>query len=127
MKKLKVIFLFIMLIFISACNNTEDVNKDLTTITVNVYDKEANEIYNEEISTNEEYLSDVLKNIDELNVITVDSQYGEYVTSILEISEGDNYYWSYYIDDEYAQVGISSCKVEDGKTYTFKIERYTND
>lgn len=127
MKKLKVVFLFIMLIFISACNNTEDVNKDLTTITVNVYDKEANEIYNEEISTNEEYLSDVLKNIDELNVITVDSQYGEYVTSILEISEGDNYYWSYYIDDEYAQVGISSCKVEDGKTYTFKIERYTND
>ena len=127
MKKLKVIFLFIMLIFISACNNTKDVNKDLTTITVNVYDKEANEIYNEEISTNEEYLSDVLKNIDELNVITVDSQYGEYVTSILEISEGDNYYWSYYIDDEYAQVGISSCKVEDGKTYTFKIERYTND
>lgn len=127
MKKLKIVFLFIMLIFISACNNTEDVNKDLTTITVNVYDKEANEIYNEEISTNEEYLSDVLKNIDELNVITVDSQYGEYVTSILEISEGDNYYWSYYIDDEYAQVGISSCKVEDGKTYTFKIERYTND
>ena len=127
MKKLKVVFLFIMLIFISACNNTEDVNKDLTTITVNVYDKEANEIYNEEISTNEEYLSDVLKNIDELNVITVDSQYGEYVTSILEISEGDNYYWSYYIDDEYAQIGISSCKVEDGKTYTFKIERYTND
>lgn len=127
MKTLKVVFLFIMLIFISACNNTEDVNKDLTTITVNVYDKEANEIYNEEISTNEEYLSDVLKNIDELNVITVDSQYGEYVTSILEISEGDNYYWSYYIDDEYAQVGISSCKVEDGKTYTFKIERYTND
>ena len=127
MKKLKVVFLFIMLIFISACNNTEDVSKDLTTITVNVYDKEANEIYNEEISTNEEYLSDVLKNIDELNVITFDSQYGEYVTSILEISEGDNYYWSYYIDDEYAQVGISSCKVEDGKTYTFKIERYTND
>ena len=127
MKTLKVVFLFIMLIFISACNNTEDVNKDLTTITVNVYDKEANEIYNEEISTNEEYLSDVLKNIDELNVITVDSQYGEYVTSILEISEGDNYYWSYYIDDEYAQVGISSCKVEDGKTYAFKIERYTND
>ena len=127
MKKLKIVFLFIMLIFISACNNTEDVNKNLTTITVNVYDKEANEIYNEEISTNEEYLSDVLKNIDELNVITVDSQYGEYVTSILEISEGDNYYWSYYIDDEYAQVGISSCKVEDGKTYTFKIERYTND
>ena len=127
MKKLKIVFLFIMLIFISACNNTEDVNKDLTTITVNVYDKEANEIYNEEISTNEEYLSDVLKNIDELNVITVDSQYGEYVTSILEISEGDNYYWSYYIDDEYAQIGISSCKVEDGKTYTFKIERYTND
>ena len=127
MKKFKVIFLFAMLIFISACNKTGKVNEDMISININVYDKEAKEIYNQEISTNEKYLSEAIKDIEDLNVITVDSEYGEYITSILDISEGDNYYWSYYINDEYAQVGISSCEVEDGKTYTFKIERYTND
>lgn len=127
MKKFKVIFLFAMLIFISACNKTDKVDEDMISININVYDKEAKEIYNQEISTNEKYLSEAIKDIEDLNVITVDSEYGEYITSILDISEGDNYYWNYYINDEYAQVGISSCKVEDGKTYTFKIERYTND
>lgn len=127
MKKFKVIFLFAMLIFISACNKTDKVDEDMVSININVYDKEAKEIYNQEISTNEKYLSEAIKDIEDLNVITVDSEYGEYITSILDISEGDNYYWNYYINDEYAQVGISSCKVEDGKTYTFKIERYTND
>lgn len=127
MKKFKVIFLFAMLIFISACNKTDKVDENMISININVYDKEAKEIYNQEISTNEKYLSEAIKDIEDLNVITVDSEYGEYITSILDISEGDNYYWNYYINDEYAQVGISSCKVEDGKTYTFKIERYTND
>lgn len=127
MKKFKVIFLFAMLIFISACNKTDKVDEDMISININVYDKEAKEIYNQEISTNEKYLSEAIKDIEDLNVITVDSEYGEYITSILDISEGDNYYWNYYINDEYAQVGISNCKVEDGKTYTFKIERYTND
>ncbi len=127
MRKFKVIFLFAMLIFISACNKTDKVDENMISININVYDKEAKEIYNQEISTNEKYLSEAIKDIEDLNVITVDSEYGEYITSILDISEGDNYYWNYYINDEYAQVGISSCKVEDGKTYTFKIERYTND
>ena len=127
MKKFKVIFLFAMLIFISACNKTDKVDENMISININVYDKEAKEIYNQEISTNEKYLSEAIKAIEDLNVITVDSEYGEYITSILDISEGDNYYWNYYINDEYAQVGISSCEVEDGKTYTFKIERYTND
>ena len=127
MKKFKVILLFAMLIFISACNKTDKVDENMISININVYDKEAKEIYNQEISTNEKYLSEAIKDIEDLNVITVDSEYGEYITSILDISEGDNYYWNYYINDEYAQVGISSCEVEDGKTYTFKIERYTND
>lgn len=127
MKKFKVIFLFAMLIFISACNKTDKVDENMISININVYDKEAKEIYNQEISTNEKYLSEAIKDIEDLNVITVDSEYGEYITSILDISEGDNYYWNYYINDEYAQVGISSCEVVDGTTYTFRIERYTSD
>ncbi len=126
MKKIKILFLFITLLFISACNS-EKIDEQLNTVTINVYDKESNLIYDEKVETKEEILSDVITNIEDLKVITVDSEYGEYITSILDIEEGDNYYWSYYIDDEYAQTGISSCKVEDGKTYSFKIERYVSD
>lgn len=126
MKKIKILFLFITLLFISACNS-EKIDEQLNTVTINVYDKESNLIYDEKVETKEKILSDVITNIEDLKVITVDSEYGEYITSILDIEEGDNYYWSYYIDDEYAQTGISSCKVEDGKTYSFKIERYVSD
>ena len=81
-------------------------------------------IYNKEIRTDEEYLIDVLKDTEELNVITEDSKYGEYITSIMGIEEVNNYYWVYYIGEEYATVGVSNCKLEEEKTYNFKIERY---
>ena len=51
-----------------------------------------------------------------------DSQYGKYITSILGIEEGDSYYWSYYINDEYASIGVSSCEIEENSVYSFKIE-----
>ena len=53
-----------------------------------------------------------------------DGKYGKFITSILGIEQGDNYYWSYYINDEYANVGVSSCEVEQNKMYTFKIEKF---
>ena len=42
----------------------------------------------------------------------------------MNIEQGDNYYWSYYIDDQYATVGVSNCQIENGKTYNFKIEKF---
>lgn len=101
-----------------------DTNVENTQIIINVYDKDSIEIYNETINTEETYLADVLEALDELNVEMEDSDYGMYITSILDIEEGDNYYWSYYIDDEYASVGVSSCVIEDDVTYSFKIEKY---
>lgn len=101
-----------------------DTNVENTQIIINVYDKDSIEIYNETINTEETYLADVLETLDELNVEMEDSDYGMYITSILDIEEGDNYYWSYYIDDEYASVGVSSCVIEDDVTYSFKIEKY---
>lgn len=53
-----------------------------------------------------------------------DSEYGKYITSILGIEQGDNYYWSYYINNEYANVGVSNCEIEQDKIYTFKIEKF---
>ena len=93
-------------------------------ITVSVFDKESNQIYNKNIETNKKYLSEVLEDNKDLNVKMEDGKYGKFITSILGIEQGDNYYWSYYINDEYANVGVSSCEVEQNKMYTFKIEKF---
>ena len=118
-----VIILSVVVVILSLDNeNINNIEKKIQ-ITMSVFDKENNNIYKEEIKTSEKYLIEVLKDIEELKVITEDSDYGEYITSIMDIAQGDNYYWSYYIDDEYATVGASSCEIEDGKTYSFKIEK----
>ena len=62
--------------------------------------------------------------MDNLNIQMQDSEYGKYITSILDINEGDGYYWSYYINNEYASIGISNCEIVDDATYSFKIEKF---
>lgn len=93
-------------------------------IIINVYDIENKEIYNEKVSTDETYLAKALEKMDNLNIQMQDSEYGKYITSILDINEGDGYYWSYYINNEYASIGISNCEIVDVATYSFKIEKF---
>ena len=98
---------------------------DITNeIILGVFNKENINIYEKNIETNKEFLSEVLIDIEELNLVIEDSQYGAYITSVMGIEQGDNYYWSYYIDGEYATTGISTCKIEDGKKYEFRIEKF---
>lgn len=97
-------------------------NENIKTITISVFNKENENIYKENVNTDKQYLIEVLEENKDLNVKSEDSQYGKYITSIKGIEQGDNYYWSYYIDGQYAEVGVSSCEIEDGKTYDFKIE-----
>lgn len=103
-------------------NDKKDNN--LVKITISVFDKDNKEIYNSGIETEEKYLAGVLEKTKDLEVKMEDSEYGKYITSILGIEQGDNYYWSYYINDEYANVGVSSCEVESNKVYTFKFEKF---
>lgn len=128
MKKKIGIGIILLVIGIAVIKSNNNVNykgaTNIIKITLNVYDKDNKNIYNKEIRTDEEYLIDVLKDTEELNVITEDSKYGEYITSIMGIEEVNNYYWVYYIGEEYATVGVSNCKLEEEKTYNFKIERY---
>lgn len=129
MKK-KVIIVSIILIIILIIggiiinNYKKDYHKSKIEITISVFDKENLNIYNKNVETEETYLIDVLKNLEDLNMITEETEYGEYITSIMNIEQGDNYYWSYYIDDQYATVGVSNCQIENGKTYNFKIEKF---
>ena len=101
-------------------NNKNNENKK--TVTISIYDKEQKNIYKESVNTDKKYLIEVLEENKDLEVKTEDSQYGKYITSIKGIEQGDNYYWSYYIDGAYAEVGVSSCEIEEGKSYDFKIE-----
>ena len=105
-------------------NGNEDLTKVEKNITISVFDKENKSIYNENMKTEAIYLIDALEESIGLDIEKEDSAYGAYITSINGISQGDNFYWSYYINDEYANVGVSSCKIEDGKTYKFKIEEF---
>ena len=102
-------------------------NKTLPTekveIIINVIDNDGEEIFSRKIATNEKYLSNVLKGIDDLNIVTDKTQYGEYITEVMELKQDDKYYWAYYIDENYATVGISSCEVKDNCKYTIKLEK----
>ena len=113
-------------IYINVSKNgyTENNISQKTQIIINVFDKENTEIYNKTIETEENYLADVLETIEDLDIVMEDSQYGKYITSILGIEEGDSYYWSYCINDEYASIGVSSCEIEENAIYSFKIEKY---
>ncbi len=55
-----------------------------------------------------------------------DGDYGLYVKTVdgetLDY-DTDGYYWSFLINGEYAQTGVDSTDIEDGKTYAFKAEK----
>jgi len=62
------------------------------------------------------------------NVSTKDYAIGKYITGIMGITEGNGWYWFYYIwnfdldDWELAPVGVSSYKVSDGDYLRFEFE-----
>jgi len=131
MKKINKKILFILLgVFIVIASillfnkfkNKDDI--DFKKISVVVFDQYNEIIYDKKIETKEKYLIDFLKNTTELKIISKTGDYGEYIISILDKEEGDNYYWNYYINGEYATVGVSSLKIEDGKEYSFKLEKF---
>lgn len=111
-----------IILFAAKAKKEESSIETKKQITVSVFDKEANNIYTEDIKTEEEYLIEVLKEIEELNLVTEDSEYGKYIIEIMGIQQGDNYYWTYYIDSEYATTGVSNCNIEEGRVYSFRIE-----
>jgi len=90
---------------------------------VTVVDAEGNETafdYTTEKATVGEAL------LDEGLIEGTDSAYGLYVTKVNGIEaiyENDGTYWAFYINGEYAMTGVDSTNVEEGATYTFKVEK----
>lgn len=52
--------------------------------------------------------------------------YGLYVKEVNGISadfDTDGTYWAFYIDGEYAMSGVDQTEIEEGKAYSFKVEK----
>lgn len=88
-----------------------------------VVDKEGNET-NFEIHTDKEIVGDALL---ELELIAgEDSEYGLYVKTVNGITADyneDQTYWAFYVNGEYATSGVDTTPIEEGMTYTFKVEK----
>lgn len=76
------------------------------------------------IKTDKEVVGDALL---ELKLIAGDvDKYGLYVKTVNGITadyDKDKTYWGFYVDGEYALTGVDSTKIEEGKTYTFKVSK----
>lgn len=64
---------------------------------------------------------------DEIALEVVSSSFGNYVAGLLGYNFetlGMNAYWAIYLNDEYAQVGISELQVAEGDVLLFITEEY---
>ena len=55
-----------------------------------------------------------------------EGEYGLYVKKVNGIEadyDKGGVYWAFYIGDEYATTGVDITDIEDGKTYSFKVEK----
>lgn len=54
------------------------------------------------------------------------SDYGLYVKTVNGVKadyDADGAYWAFYVDGQYAQSGVDTTNIEEGKIYTFKYEK----
>ncbi len=76
-----------------------------------------------EIHTDKETVGEALM---ELGLIEgEEGPYGIYVKTVNGITadfDKDGKYWAFYIDGEYAMTGVDVTKIENGKSYAFKVE-----
>lgn len=94
-----------------------------TEFTFKVVDKDGNESVFE-IHTDEKTVGDALIKLDLLE--GEEGYYGLYVKKVNGITadyDKDKTYWAFYIDGEYAMTGVDATDIEEGKTYTFKVEK----
>ena len=88
-----------------------------------VVDKDGNET-SFDLTSDKETVGDALK---EAGLIEgTESDYGLYVTKVNGIEalyEVDGTYWAFYINGEYAATGVDATDLEDGATYSFKVEK----
>lgn len=99
------------------------VGEGQTKFLFTVVDKDGAET-NFEVHTDKEIVGDALL---ELGLIAGDAgEYGLYVKTVNGITadyDVDKTYWAFYVNGEYATAGVDATTIEEGATYSFKIEK----
>ena len=94
-----------------------------TQFAFTVIDKDGNETAFE-IHTDKEIVGEALM---ELALIEGEvGAYGLYVKTVNGITadyDEDQTYWAFYVNGEYATSGVDTTAIEEGMTYTFKVEK----
>lgn len=99
------------------------VGEGSTKFAFTVVDKDGNETVFE-VSTDKETVGEAL--LDAKLIEGEEGAYGLYVKKVNGIVadyDADQTYWAFYVDGEYAMSGVDVTKIEEGKTYTFKVEK----
>lgn len=121
-KYLLIVLMLFCSLAVTACDNKEE-----KCITVQIYGEQNVDLYSEDIQTNERYLINVMRQLD-VSLEGEEGPYGFYILSLKGLqqkTEGNRmYYWAFYVNDQYSQVGVSSCTIEDGYIYKFVYEQY---
>lgn len=111
----------------SQAGNTENdatvLGEGATVFTFVVVDGEGNE-KTFEIHTDKTTVGDAL--LEQELITGEDGDYGLYVKSVNGITadyDVDGTYWAFYINGEMAMTGVDTTNVEEGATYSFKVEK----
>lgn len=76
-----------------------------------------------EVHTDKETVGEALTELD--LIAGEDGEYGLYVKTVNGITvdyDTDGAYWAFYVNDEYAQSGVDQTVIEDGCSYSFRVE-----
>ncbi len=107
----------------TAAEDTSVVGEGNTVFTFSVVDADGVETFFE-VHTDKATVGEALL---ENNLIEGEtSDYGLYVKVVNGVKadyDADGAYWAFYVDGEYAQSGVDTTNIEEGKTYTFKYEK----
>ena len=94
-----------------------------TVFPFTVVDKDGNET-TFEIHTDKTIVGEALLDIELIAGET--SEYGLYVKTVNGITAAydvDQTYWAFYVNGEYATAGVDTTAIEEGATYSFKVEK----
>ena len=104
-------------------NEVEVLGEGKTMFLFTVVDKDGNET-NFEIHTDKEIVGEALLDLE--LIAGDDGEFGLYVKTVNGITadyDVDQTYWAFYVDGEYAMSGVDATNIEEGKTYSFKVEK----
>ncbi len=105
--------------------NTQTVTRTLQSVTVKIQGSSINKIYQVEFRENDTAFSVLLRAGEENNFTISYQNYGSlgvFVDCIAGVCGGNNYYWAFYYNGQYSDLGASSQPVSPGDITYWRFE-----